>query len=203
MKDGVPTAETLIRNQDVAAAALEQYEKERSGPLANASSCTGFINLARLSSPEESEALLNNETSKSDSINPSYISPSIKEQRDLIAQQLKSPKESVAQINITPIGGDIDQTHDGKTFLGHSLPVEGMVSLSLNITHPFSRGNVHAWSIDPRDPPMIDPRYLSHPFDSEVAAYCLLHAQELSETEPLASMIEDGKNSHKLPGPKF
>ena len=200
----MPTVETLLRNQDVAAAALEAYHTGRTGPLANASSCTGFVTLSRLAGNGAATALLSREATAKDVAEPPYISPSILEQRDLISKRLTNPREAVVQVVITPIGGDIDQSHDAKLFLGHSLPVDGMVSMSMNICHPFSRGSVHIETANVHDKPLIDPRYLSHPFDAELAGHCVLHAQELSETEPLAPMIKDDENGvHKLSGPKF
>ena len=205
VKDGVPTGEQLLRNKDAAAAALEAYHKDKAGPVANASCCTGFVTLDKLISGVSVEQVLQDALSSKDRAGSSaYTSPSLDEQRMLIADQLRSATEAITQVIVTPIGIDPDASDDAKAFYEHSLPVDGLVSFAANICHPFSRGSVHAKSTNIHDAPVIDPRYLSHPFDAEIAGYCVLHGQDLSEVEPLASNIrDDDSGKHKLSAPKF
>ena len=45
---------------------------------------------------------------------------------------------------------------------------ENYVGGVIVLEHPFSRGTVHIRSTDPKDAPLIDPKYLSHPADLEI-----------------------------------
>ncbi|KAF9698708.1 hypothetical protein EKO04_003343 [Ascochyta lentis] len=65
--------------------------------------------------------------------------------------------------------------------------------------HPFSRGICHIRSANPKDKPILDPRYLSHPLDLEVLARQTQYIETIVETKPFASLL---KSSGRLPGGK-
>lgn len=55
---------------------------------------------------------------------------------------------------------------------------------------PVSRGNVKLRSSDPRDEPLIDPRYLSTQTDRYIIRRAVRDTLRLTETEPLASELD-------------
>ncbi|KAJ5728718.1 glucose-methanol-choline oxidoreductase-like protein [Penicillium malachiteum] len=61
-----------------------------------------------------------------------------------------------------------------------------------NILHPLSRGSSHITSAKAEDPPVIDPRYLSHPADLEMLARHTRFVDSIAASEPFASMLKPG-----------
>ncbi|GFR06785.1 hypothetical protein TNCT_116681 [Trichonephila clavata] len=54
--------------------------------------------------------------------------------------------------------------------------------------HPKSRGDVTLRSSNPYDPPIIDPKYFSHPEDMENIVAGLKKCKEFGESEPLKNI---------------
>lgn len=78
---------------------------------------------------------------------------------------------------------------------------ENYFSLGVVLAHPLSRGSVHLTSSSTGSPGLgIDPKYLSQPLDLEVMARHLQFAENMANTEPLASQLKlDGKRSPLAP----
>ncbi|OHX00023.1 choline dehydrogenase, partial [Colletotrichum incanum] len=55
------------------------------------------------------------------------------------------------------------------------------------IMHPLSRGNVHVDPSNPRGPPFINPRYLSHEYDLQAVIQAIKKCRQVALTEPLRS----------------
>ena len=64
----------------------------------------------------------------------------------------------------------------------------GFVTLIAAIMHPLSRGSVHVNAARPRGPPVIDPRYLSHPYDLAALVEGARFARRIAATEPMAGI---------------
>ena len=62
----------------------------------------------------------------------------------------------------------------------------------VSLTNPFSRGNVHIASGLVDDYPAVDPKYLSHPLDSEIPGRHLQWIIKLAATKPLVDYIKPG-----------
>ena len=62
------------------------------------------------------------------------------------------------------------------------LAPKNYMSFLISLAHPFSRGTVHVSSSSPRDPPVIDPRYLSHPLDVEILARHVRYIPTIAST---------------------
>ncbi|KAA1478265.1 alcohol oxidase [Dentipellis sp. KUC8613] len=74
---------------------------------------------------------------------------------------------------------------------GVVTPAEGksyFVMLT-GIQHPFSRGSIHIASSDPLQPPTLDPKYLSHPFDLEALTAGFRLMEKAASTNPLSDII--------------
>ncbi|KAK4119782.1 GMC oxidoreductase [Parathielavia appendiculata] len=64
------------------------------------------------------------------------------------------------------------------------------ITLISTVMHPFSRGSVH---IDPKDPfgkPVIDPKFLSNPYDQRALIEAAKFARRIANMEPIKSAWE-------------
>ncbi|CAA9964970.1 hypothetical protein CFE70_007983 [Pyrenophora teres f. teres 0-1] len=57
-------------------------------------------------------------------------------------------------------------------------------TLLVGVQHPFARGSVHINSSDPSTAPLINPRYLSTPYDLESLKAAVKYTRKLSNTAP-------------------
>ena len=55
--------------------------------------------------------------------------------------------------------------------------------------HPFSRGHVQIPSANPFDTPLVDPRWLTHPFDMRVMIAAMQFNQRILDTAPIQELI--------------
>ena len=93
-----------------------------------------------------------------------------------------------AQINL--------YTGPDKSYLSDPQP-GGLTSIGPILPYALSRGSTHAASADPRQPPIINPRYLSHPLDLELMARHLQQCDLVATTQPFASFLKpDGRCNH-------
>jgi choline dehydrogenase-like flavoprotein len=76
---------------------------------------------------------------------------------------------------------------------GISTPQPGKryITLSPVYSHPFSRGCVHLASNDPKVPPVVNPRYLSHPLDKKILEAGLNLVLQVYNTPSLKPFIID------------
>ncbi|KAF8594154.1 alcohol oxidase, partial [Ceratobasidium sp. AG-I] len=66
------------------------------------------------------------------------------------------------------------------------------IAIQAALQHPFSHGSLYINSTNPFDPPIIDPRYLSHNGDVLMLREGLKLARKLGQTQPLnASIVEE------------
>jgi len=70
-------------------------------------------------------------------------------------------------------------------------------TIMFGFTHPASRGRIRLRSADPRDPPLIDPRYLAEAADREAYLAALEAAQALGASAAFAAW----RAAEILPGP--
>lgn len=65
------------------------------------------------------------------------------------------------------------------------------LTFGVMLSQPLSRGSTHIRSSDPDAPPIIDPRYLSHPLDVEVIARHMLHLKTIASSDPLNKLLAE------------
>lgn len=65
------------------------------------------------------------------------------------------------------------------------------LTLGVMLSQPLSRGTTHIRSGDPASPPVIDPRYLSHPLDIEVIARHMMHLKTIASSAPLNKLLSE------------
>ncbi|KAL8870414.1 MAG: hypothetical protein Q9174_003539 [Haloplaca sp. 1 TL-2023] len=58
-------------------------------------------------------------------------------------------------------------------------------SLTLAVMHPFSRGQCYIQSVDPFEPPSIDPRWLTNPVDRQILIEAMLFNREILAAPPM------------------
>ena len=64
-----------------------------------------------------------------------------------------------------------------------------MMAISVQTCRPKSRGRVTLRSADPMDNPVIDPRYMTHPYDLALQIEGLRAARDIAAQEPLKSLL--------------
>jgi len=64
----------------------------------------------------------------------------------------------------------------------------GFATLITSVMHPMSRGSVHINPTEPRGAPVIDPRYLSHPYDLQALVEGASFARKVAATKPMADI---------------
>lgn len=158
----------------------EQYEKEKSGPLAEGGVyVVSYQPLQALDTQEDEHEL----RKLLDDL--PIVEKGTALQYEFIKNAILSPMEATATIV---------QIHSQR-YTDLSTRASGrFMSLVSQLSYPFSRGIVHVTSKDPSVHPKIDFRYLSHPLDAEILARHTLQMEKVLQTQPLAQFVkEDGK----------
>ncbi|KAK4505388.1 hypothetical protein PRZ48_003351 [Zasmidium cellare] len=183
VKPGHSTAEHLRDDPSLLNQAMSLYAASHSGPMAAATTTTGFLDLNSVTQPGTDWTSL--------ATPDTHLPP---RQLDLLMTQLQDKKEAVYQVSGMPSGATVSQrgTSNGAMFF-HSVP-GNYFSMSAGLMHAFSRGSVHIKSANVREYPEIDPRYLSHPMDLELLAHGMLHLKRIVRTGPLAEFLEDARD---------
>ena len=173
-------------------AALEKYTKNHTGPLATGGP-SALISLKQILdvTPNSFMNLTTLPLKFPSSSNPKSLT---EKQHVLSLGSLLSPKEASAQFLFLPGGESPTQASnstllfstDSKTSPGKYLTLYGVLE------HPFSRGCVHITSPSPQNAPAINPAYLAHPLDLDLAAQIALMMQHLAQTPPLSNLLVDG-----------
>jgi choline dehydrogenase-like flavoprotein len=118
------------------------------------------------------------------------------------------PKEAVGYAMMLPLQLNVSP---GKTEMKHLLAPtnpKNYITIMVANNHPFSRGFCHIRSANPRDKPILDPRYLSHPLDLEILARQTQYIETIVATAPFASLLKptgrlpEGKEATSLDAAK-
>ncbi|KAF7515937.1 hypothetical protein G7054_g14359 [Neopestalotiopsis clavispora] len=188
--DGVMTGDCLLRQEpEFVNAFMQMYQEHKAGPLAG-----GAIPSCALM------PIISDELSKMDPQHQELF-------RDILA---KSAAKSILQGHIKDeasaalfmLPAQVN-LHNGPKQSGMVSNVKpgNYVSLGVSLLHPLSRGSSHISSADPSAPPVIDPRYLSHPLDIEVFARHLMALEVLAKSSPLDAYLKpDGQRAQGLGG---
>jgi choline dehydrogenase-like flavoprotein len=185
--DGVPTADSFMRDPEMQKMVLQMYEKDGSGPLGGF-----FVPAAQTKLP--------------DAFSPGFTFLS-----DLMAKlsPIEGGKEWSSKLEEITL--DLLTQEDGATGMhqlakaqfnvaGHTKITEVMkpttpgdfITLFVSLNHPFSRGNIHITSPSIETYPRIDPKYLSHPMDIEILARHVQLLPRLLNTPPLSKFFTEG-----------
>ncbi|KUJ23477.1 alcohol oxidase [Mollisia scopiformis] len=181
----------VLRNPEIAGAAMAAYQAAKAGPLSGVPIVSAFMPLVDLEKADM-EQLLDTYIDKHEYSNI----PSQKQQFEIIREMLLNPLDASGQYTMAPFQ---IVPRDGP----HCKGIYGMgkdgnyISIVSVLNHPLSRGTVHINSAKPEAQPTIDPRYFSHPLDLELHGRHTQWLETIAATEPMASLLKkDGRRIH-------
>jgi choline dehydrogenase-like flavoprotein len=181
----------VLRNPEIAGAAMAAYQTAKAGPLSGVPIVSAFMPLVDLQK-QEMEELLTKNIDEYDY--PEF--PSQKQQFEIIREMLLNPHDASGQYTMAPFQL---VPRDGP----HCRGIYGMgkdgnyISIVSVLNHPLSRGSVHINSNKAGAQPSIDPRYFSHPLDLELHGRHTQWLETIAATEPMASLLKkDGRRIH-------
>ncbi|RHZ44432.1 GMC family oxidoreductase [Aspergillus thermomutatus] len=189
--DGTPSGD-MARDPAVAAAAMEAYKKDGSGPLGMVPLVSAFMPCMNLSTAERQQLLATIDAS----IASGGLPCAQQKQYPILRKLLEDPDEPTAQYILAPFQ---ILPREGKGLFSMSHP-GCFITLVSALSYPFSRGSVHLQSADIRAAPVIDHGILRHPADLELHARHSIWTETLAETEPMASLLK--KNGVRLHTPE-
>jgi choline dehydrogenase-like flavoprotein len=183
----------IMRDPSILQAVLQQYMTTKTGPLVGIPMSVTMLPLVdsngRLSSEEITQLTLQY-------VDDMDLPLWQKKQYEQLYKQILEPKEATAYLMMLPIQLNMSSGRtEMKDLLAPTNP-KNYITILAAINHPFSRGICHIRSADPKDKPILDPRYLSHPLDLEILARYTQYIETIVKTEPLASLL---KPSGRLP----
>ena len=202
--EGVMTGDPLVRQEPgVFELFMQMYQEHHAGPLASGALMSYAFTpiLADTIEKLDPGAQKDLEQAIKDlkHNNDLSISANQRSAAEYLTKLLQAKSESTGALFALPVQVNL---HNGPKQIGMTTnPVQGnYLSIGAALVHPLSRGSSHIASADPATPPVIDPRYLSHPFDIEVYARHLMAVEALAAAEPLASLLKPG-GRRAQPGP--
>lgn len=183
LADGVMSLDSL-QKPETQADHGELYSRDRTGALAAASCCMGFVPYKSLVSPTELE-----DTCRKISLS-SGEGPFRRKQLEQVIKHLQSPTSANVQIALLSATTNLEQGASDQTLLvqpgGTDTGRDGLTIVA-GLQYPASRGTVHITSSDPTVDPAIDPAYLTQSSDVSVLAAGL----ELIERATRSPMLRD------------
>jgi len=188
--DGQISAD-MMRNPEVAAAAMTAFQTARAGPLTVMPIVSSFMPLIDLPRPDLLALVAKYLDSSEYATSPSHAL-----QYNILRKILEKPSDPTGQYTMAPF--QINPRHGPHLKDIYGMGTEGnYMSIVSVLNHPFSRGTVHINSADPKVSPTIDPRYFSHPLDLELHARHAQWLETIAATEPMASLLKkDGRRIH-------
>ena len=192
VNEGIPTVDDA-RNPAVRQQAKEQYEQDKTGPLAKGGCHTfGYSSLQMFSSTTDTNELIHRvDQHIASAIHESLGDrlPSQSLQDSFIRKMMADPDEATATIYMSAMQRNLDQPEEKRKAI---LQPGNYISLIAMLSHPFSRGSVHIQSTDPTVKPIVDFQYLSQELDVQVFGRHLMDFENLVQLEPLASCLKPG-----------
>ncbi|KAL7622876.1 hypothetical protein AAE478_006555 [Parahypoxylon ruwenzoriense] len=173
------TSGDQMRNPSVVRAVMGAYQEAKAGPLSVNSLASAFFPLQNQDLTPGSVGQLLSDLGQAE-VEPRVLREQICAPGDCSAQFTLAP------FQLNPFPGDTPS----QIF---SLGTEGFyASIVAVLNHPFSRGWVHIQSADPRSPPIVDPRAVSHQLDLELHARHVLLLEKIRDTPPLRGLFKEG-----------
>ncbi|GIJ82625.1 hypothetical protein Asppvi_001134 [Aspergillus pseudoviridinutans] len=182
--DGMPSGD-MLRDPAVAAAAMEAYKKDGSGPLGMVPLVSAFMPCMNLSTAERHELLATIDAS----IASGNLPRAQQKQYPILRRLLEDPDEPTAQYILVPFQVLPREGNSPKALLSMSHP-GCFITVGCALSYPLSRGSVHLQSADPKAAPAINYGILRHPADLELHARHSIWTETLAETEPIASLLK-------------
>ncbi|KAF4583987.1 hypothetical protein EYR40_002485 [Pleurotus pulmonarius] len=177
LKPGIPSFD-ILSDPGRMAQELELYEQKQSGMLSSVTSAFAFLP-GKFLTPKYSEYLKRIQAQTLDHL--PEMTPGIRKTFEL--QKQWAAEDTVSWIEMAQVDRFLPTTvttpEPGKTYC----------SMSLILLHPLTRGTVHIGSKDPKQPPVIDPRWLENDIDADLIAEGIAMARKMIATDPLRGFI--------------
>ena len=180
----------VLRDPDVAGAAMTAYTTAKAGPLSGVPIVSSFMPLVDFAE-KDMDKLLDTHV---ESVQYPHF-PSQRKQFQILRDILKSPQDASGQFTMAPFQIVPRNGPHCKGIYGMGKQGNYMSIVSV-LNHPFSRGVVHINSPDPKIQPTLDPRYFSHPLDLELHGRHTQWLETIAATEPMASLLK--KDGHRI-----
>lgn len=180
VKDNVFTLDRMRTDKQYAAEQLQEYITKRTGAYATTVSAYGYVKLNQIMSVDElkkMKAELERELHAMESTQTPLQKAQYAIQRKLFDEKAVG---DVELIMVPHVFANVDPPQD-KSF----------ISIVAAITRPISRGSVHIKSNKCDDPPEIDPKYLTSPFDTKCLAKTMQFVRKLSETDEMKGILKE------------
>ena len=190
--DGQISAD-VVRDPAVVEALTKLYQETRTGPLSGVPFSLAYVPPVDANGrmqPEDVRALAN-----------AHFGPeglTLDEGRSTQYAELRAmmldPNESTCFYGFAP--GQMHVGPTGKTSMKDAYApklAENYITIMVGLNHPFSRGSVHIGSNDPRQPPIIDPKYLSHQLDLEILARGTQFIEKIVEHPAMKRLLKTEK----------
>ena len=188
--DGIPSADSLA-DPNAFQAVMSLYNTAKAGPLAASIFTSAYLPI--LIPNEHYFAFILDKHLYS----TSFVEfPGEKEQYGRIRSMLETYGDTSIQYSVAPFQMNVDKGDHTQEYLKPTSPGQ-YVTLMAALVHPFSRGSVHITSADPRQDPVIDPKYLSHPLDLDILGNHIEYMETIVKTEPFASLLK--KDGRRIP----
>ncbi|KAI0837761.1 putative GMC oxidoreductase [Hypoxylon sp. FL0890] len=173
------TSGDQMRNPSVVEAAMGAFQEARAGPLSVHPLASAFFPLQSQDLKPISVSQLLSDVGQAEA-----------EPREL-REQICAPGDCSAQFILAPFQLNPFPADNPSQMYG--LGTEGFyASIVAVLNHPFSRGSVHIQSANPRSPPIVDPRAMTHPLDLELHARHVLLLEKIRDTPPLRELFKEG-----------
>jgi choline dehydrogenase-like flavoprotein len=192
VQDFINTKDDLMRKiPDVMSAAMEAYKAHQRGPF----TVGGNYSSALLPLPDLPMSGIDGISSILDHMQDlprrSRVHP--EEMVAYIRQVLHDPEYPTGGYFTYPAQSDFKGTGNGNSSKVIRTELPGnYITIATFVTTPLSRGSTHIVSRSASDPPIIDPRYLSHPLDLELLARHTQFIDTIAASQPLASILKPG-----------
>ncbi|PWN48648.1 alcohol oxidase [Violaceomyces palustris] len=177
LKPGFTTWDKM-RQSDFAKAAMEQYhgEGEDRGIIASAFSGFAYVPLSQYMTKEEIQGVKD----KVNQVDWSKYSKGIQETIKLQLDRLEDESCPFMEYIFAP-----------GFFATASPPKDGAEYFSIlsALMQPFSRGTIHAQSTNPKDDPLIDPKYFSVDADLDVLAKGVNYCDKIVSSPSLKEIV--------------
>ncbi|KAF8855124.1 alcohol oxidase [Acephala macrosclerotiorum] len=184
--DGVQTGDAVARDPKIFETLLAMYDQDRSGPLGQNFIAASQFRLPETFGPKGAEFI----PSLLKEVAP-HPSSEVEALRNRITAELLS--SSTVQHSLAKAGFNIGKYSKITDMTKNKMPGD-YFTIFIALNHPFTRGNIHIVSSSPNDPPLIDPKYLSHPMDLELLARHVQFLSTLISTPPFSNYIKpDGR----------
>ncbi|KAK2783072.1 hypothetical protein FQN53_009376 [Emmonsiellopsis sp. PD_33] len=166
--------DTVMATPERVGAAMAEYQATQTGLFASGTNASSYISYGQTG--QETGPL-------KEAVKTVPVSPSLQKQYGLQLKRLEDLNTPALQFSISPLYMEVVFASAKPEGVKDSLSVIGAVAT------PFSRGSIHINSTQPSDSPIIDPRYLQHPADSQLLVTISRQNLKVAQTAPLSDAI--------------